>query len=83
MGAQTDFAQSVDHAAGLVNEATCSLRATALGPLPAPHRALMRRAIARAEALQQDLFTARNDPLASAGPVKAPPAGAALRARVR
>jgi hypothetical protein len=60
--AQTDFHLTIDRAAGLVLDATCSARAAGQGPLPAPHRHLLRRAVRSLESAQQDLFTARNDP---------------------
>lgn len=62
MDAQTDFHLTIDRAAGLLLDATCSARAAGQGPLPTPHRHLLRRAVRSLERAQQDLFTARNDP---------------------
>lgn len=62
MQARTDFHLTIDRAAGLTLDATCAARAAGSGPLPAPHRRLLNRAIARLEGAQQDLYTARNDP---------------------
>lgn len=62
MGAQNDFALTVDQSAGLLLDATCAARAAAARPLPRPHHHLVTRAIRAMERAQQDLFTARNDP---------------------
>jgi hypothetical protein len=60
--AQTDFDFSLDRAAGLTLDATCAARAAGHGPLPAPHRRLLRSATRHLEAAQQDLWKARTDP---------------------
>lgn len=62
MSAQNDFNSSIDHAAGLVLEATCSARAAGVGSLPQPHRRLLTSAVRSLERAQQALFQARNDP---------------------
>lgn len=62
MQRERDFHFSLDRAAGLVLDATCSARAAIALPTPAPHRTLVTRAIADLERAQQRLFTARNDP---------------------
>ena len=62
MSAQTDFHLTIERAAGLTLEATCSARTAAHGPLPHPHRRLLHAAIRKLESAQDDLFKARNDP---------------------
>jgi hypothetical protein len=70
MSAKQDFHLTIDRAAGLTLDATCAARAASSGPLPSPHRRLLKRAIARLEGAQQDLFTARNDPWSEQTPPK-------------
>lgn len=57
-----EFALAVDRAAGLLADATSATRDAARGPLPAPHRRLLGRAIVALQRAQDDLFLARNDP---------------------
>ena len=70
MDAQTDFHLTIDRAANAVLDATCAARSAGQGPLPSPHRHLLRRVVRSLERAQQDLFTARNDPWS---PPKPPP----------
>ena len=62
MSAQLDFHYSIERAAGLCLDSTCAARAADHGPLPAPHRQLLRSAIRKLEGAQQDLFQARHNP---------------------
>ncbi|MHB8492463.1 MAG: hypothetical protein ACYDA6_09675 [Solirubrobacteraceae bacterium] len=62
MPSQIDFNIEIERAAGLTLDATCALRAAALGQLPPPHRRLIGVAIVALEKAQQALFVARNDP---------------------
>lgn len=62
MDARNDFAQTIDHAAGLTLDATCSARAAAAAPLPPGHRRLVKDAIVALERAQQKFFVVRNHP---------------------
>ena len=62
MPAQTDFHITIDRAAGLTLDATCSARVAATLPLPHPHRRLINSAVRKLEGAQDDLFKARHDP---------------------
>lgn len=75
--AQTDFHFTIERAAGLCLDATCSARAAGYGRLPAPHRRLIQRAVRSLEAAQDALYEARNNPWA-----QPPVAAAAAPARV-
>jgi hypothetical protein len=62
MAAQNDFNLTLDHAAGLTMDATCSLRAVAGRSLPLPHRRLLSSAIRSLERAQDTLHLLRSDP---------------------
>jgi len=66
--AKTDFAITIDRAAGLCLDATCAVRAAGSGPLPQPHRRLVSVAIVALEKAQQALFQAANDPWSAPQP---------------
>lgn len=68
MSAQQDFHLTIDRAAGLCLEATCSARAAGHRGLPQPHRRLVTAAVRKLESAQQDLFQARNDPWSTPTP---------------
>ncbi len=68
MSAQTDFFVTLDRAAGLVLDATCSARAAGYGPLPHPHRRLLNRAVRSLENAQDALFQAKENPWAQPKP---------------
>jgi hypothetical protein len=63
-----DLNIELDRAAGLVNDATNTLRGVAAGRLPAEHRRLTQSAARHLEAAEQDLFKARNAPWSSEAP---------------
>lgn len=60
--AASDFYQTIDRAARLVDDALCTCRAASSGRIPPPHRRLTGAAIVGLEKVQQNLFFARNDP---------------------
>jgi hypothetical protein len=62
MPAQNDFALTVDRAASLLVDATCSARAAIAGPLPRHLDRLIRGAIVDLDRAQQKFFQARNNP---------------------
>ncbi len=70
--ARLDFQAVVERAASHVLEATLRARAASSGPLPAPHRRWLKRAIDNLEKAQQDLWKARNDPWSPCQPQRHP-----------
>jgi hypothetical protein len=60
--AASDFYQTIDRAARLVDDALGTCRAASAGRLPPPHRRLTLDSIVGLEKVQQKLFTARNAP---------------------
>lgn len=62
MGAQTDFEQTIDRAAGLITDADTAVRSADSRPIPDPHDVLLKRAKRGLQDAQHALFTARSLP---------------------
>lgn len=62
MRARADLFDIVDQAAGFITDASCACREASVMPLSNAHRHLLRRALAKLEASQADLWKLRNEP---------------------